>query len=83
MLKIKLRNNYLLDIQKILLISIFFLILIIKLPLADDAKKQLIEIEKKLEQNQKQQNKLKIKQKKINKNIKNCVCIDCLLLFND
>ncbi len=71
MIKIELRNNYLLDIQKVLLITIFFLILIIKLPLADDAKKQLKEIEEKLEQNQKLQNKLKIKQKKINKSIKN------------
>ena len=77
---IKLRNNYISDIKKVLLISIFFLILIIKLPLADDAKKQLKEIEKKLEQNQKQQNKLKIKQKKINKNIKN---IESILKKNE
>ena len=70
LIKINLKKNYLLHFQKILFITIFFYSFINEILLANDAKNQLKEIEKELEQNEKIQNILKIKQKKINTSIK-------------
>ena len=70
LIKINLKKNYLLYIQKIFLLNILFYALITEILLADNAKNQLKEIEKELKQNEKIQNKLKMKQKKINTSIK-------------
>ncbi len=70
LIKINLKKNYLLHFQKILFITIFFYSFINEILLANDAKNQLKEIEKELEQNEKIQNILKMKQKKINTSIK-------------
>ncbi len=65
-----LKKNYFYHIQKILFITFFFYSFSNKILLANDTKNQLKEIEKKLEQNEKIQNKLQMKQKKINTSIK-------------